>query len=196
MSTQSTRTRSTHQEPMLEIDARLWRRLCLELERRGEHRRESGAFLLGPAEDPQAVNTSGRVAEVVYYDDLDAHCLRGGIHLDGSAFPKLWDHCREQGLRVVADVHTHPGNGVRQSRIDETNPMIALPGHIALIIGNFARGPVMPAAVGIHLYRGNHEWTFVAPDQRPAVLIIRRTWARRLLHSVRVRVGNVFRSPR
>jgi proteasome lid subunit RPN8/RPN11 len=196
MSKQPTGTWQERQVPALEIDARLWRRLCLELERRGEHRREAGAFLLGPADDVQAVSTAGSVTEIVYYDDLDAHCLRGGIHLDGSAFPKLWDHCRMHGLRVVADVHTHPGTGVAQSRIDGTNPMIAIPGHIALIIGEFARSPVKPAAVGIHIYRGNHEWSPVAPAQRAAALVLRGTRIDRFLRGLASWVVKIFRSQR
>lgn len=196
MSMHPTRPRHQCRVPLLEIDARLWRRLCRELERRGDHRREAGAFLLGPAIDPQAVGTSGRVTEVVYYDDLDARCLRGAIHLDGSAFPKLWDHCRERSLRVVADVHTHPRDGVAQSHIDATNPMIALPGHIALIIGDFATGPIRPAAVGVHIYRGNHEWTSVPADQRTTAFVLHRTGIARLIHGTMTRVANIVRSLR
>lgn len=196
MSAQTTRSRHEQHTPVLEIDARLWRHLCRELERRGDHRRESGAFLLGPASNPDALVTTGRVTEVAYYDDLDAHCLRGGIHLDGSAFPKLWDHCRERALRVVADVHTHPSNGVAQSHIDATNPMIALPGHIALIIGNFARGPAAPEAVGIHIYRGNHEWKSVPAEERAAALVLRWAWFEWLLHGAKARLSHIFRSRR
>lgn len=139
-------------QPLLTMKRRLWRDLIRELGRRGKGRRESGAFLLArPGEDH-------RVVRVKYYDDLDPECLRGHIHLDGLAFDRLWEVCATEGLRVVADVHTHPGRAVRQSAIDRDNPMIALPGHIALIIPNLATRRVHARQIGVHEYRGDAGW--------------------------------------
>jgi hypothetical protein len=64
--------------PLVVIRRRTWRRMCGELRRRGEERRESGAFLLAPADETSGRGTRGTVTAVVYYDDLDAHCLTGG----------------------------------------------------------------------------------------------------------------------
>ena len=69
-----------------------------------------------------------------YFDDLDPECLVGNIHIRASGFSKLWDLCDVEGLRVVADIHTHPGTSVAQSSIDRANPMIAREGHLALIV--------------------------------------------------------------
>lgn len=42
------------------------------------------------------------------YDELDPQALdTGEIHIDGSAFVKLWRHCEASRRQVVADVHTH-----------------------------------------------------------------------------------------
>lgn len=135
----------------------LWHAGLAELRRRGGGRRESGAFLLGD------VTTRGRgerrrVQRFEYYDDLDPHCLDSGIVVfDGAGFGPLWRLCRETGLQVVADVHTHPG-AARQSDADRRNPMIATARHLALIVPNFALRVPMSAELGLYEYVGAHQW--------------------------------------
>jgi hypothetical protein len=132
----------------------LWNAVLRQLDRRGERCHEAGGFLLG-------VETRGRleVKDVVFYDDLDPAAYDTGVCvLDGDAFAKLWTLCRARGLTVVADAHTHGGAAI-QSRADQTNPMVARVGHVAIIVPNMARPPVKHAALGIYEYRGKHEWT-------------------------------------
>ncbi len=133
----------------------LWRHLILELRRRGQGCCESGAFLLAPQ------NSAGnRVTSFICYDDLDPNAYEGGaivFHAVGHA--ALWEHCRKNGLRVLADVHTHPGSYIRQSPIDRRNPMIPLQGHIALIVPNFANTPWWTlGSAGVYQYLGNFKW--------------------------------------
>jgi proteasome lid subunit RPN8/RPN11 len=138
----------------LRVPHRLWRVMVAELARRGAGTRESGAFLLGPANDtPERV-----VTETVYMDDLDPRCLTGGISLSNAAFGRLWDICAERRLRVVADVHTHPTVYVCQSAIDKANPMIAMAGHIAIILPSYARGRIRLDRLGVHEYLGDAGW--------------------------------------
>lgn len=139
--------------PLVELSRGQWRSLIRELGRRGEGRRESGAFLLAPLPE------SRRVARVEYFDDLDPGCLRGDIRFDGRHFGKLWDICEARGLTVIADVHTHPRRSVAQSAIDQANPMIASAGHVALIVPDYASHRVRPRDVGVHQYRGNGQWS-------------------------------------
>lgn len=140
-------------EHRLACSTRLWRRGLAELKRRGKGRHESGAFLLGRQEGGRRT-----VQRFLYYDDLDAHCLDSGIvRLDGSVFGRLWQICRETGLAVVADIHTHPG-GCYQSRTDQRNPMLAVPGHIAIIVPDLARRIVRSHEVGVYQYLGDYLW--------------------------------------
>lgn len=137
----------------LSCRARVWHGGLAELRRRGGGRRESGAFLLG-----RRAGDRRTIERFVYYDDLDPRSLDTGVVVfDGAGFPALWQLCREAGLEVVADVHTHPGVP-RQSGTDRANPMIAQAGHIALIVPNFARCAYRPAALGIYEYAGEHRW--------------------------------------
>ena len=108
----------------LRIDIEQWHQLMAELGRRGRGQGESGAFLLADSYDRRP-----RVARVVYFDDLDPHCLdHGDIQLSGFAYSKLWDICSAEHLRVIADVHSHPDRNVSQSPVDRAHPMHAQPG--------------------------------------------------------------------
>lgn len=132
---------------------RTWRRIVRELQRRGENWHEAGVFLIGR-------ERRGRyeVADVVFYDELDAGAYSTGVCvLQGPAFAKLWAMCREQRMTVVADVHTHPGVAF-QSESDRTNPMVARAGHVAIIVPNFAARTPRATELGVYEYRGNHEW--------------------------------------
>ncbi len=134
------------------ISRRRWAHLLGELAQRGGGVRESGAFLLADREAPR------RVIDVVYFDDLDPNSLTGGVSMPADAFATLWSICRERQMRVVADVHTHPGHHVVQSTIDQTNPMVARSGHVAVIVPHLAQRPTTAADCGIHIYQGDHKW--------------------------------------
>jgi hypothetical protein len=140
----------------------LWASLIASLRQRGHGTSESGAFLLGHRDRGRRV----RITEFVLYDDLDPHSLDTGIVcFDGRYFGALWDLCKRRGLTVVADVHTHPG-GAQQSASDQTHPMIAKAGHLALILPRFARAPVRRPEIGIYLYQGAKQWETIAPERR------------------------------
>jgi proteasome lid subunit RPN8/RPN11 len=141
----------------LACSAALWSSGMAELGRRGGGRRESGAFLLGERAVHGGVERR-RVRRFVYYDDLDPTCLdRGIVVFDGAGFGPLWALCRETGLEVVADVHTHPGIA-RQSEADRRHPMIATPGHMALIVPDFAARVPSTLELGLYEYVGAHQW--------------------------------------
>ena len=139
----------------IRIPLLLWARLVRELRRRGGGRRESGAFLLGKQNA-----SSSRVVAFVCYDDMDVKALESGavtLHADGYA--ALWQRCRERALRVLGDIHTHPGRDIRQSSIDERHPMIPIVGHTAMIAPDFGRTLIWSLAeVGVYEYLGSYQW--------------------------------------
>lgn len=137
----------------LNCSTRLWKEGLRELRRRTEGVHESGAFLLGYHEGMRR-----NITRFAYYNDLDAQSLDTGIVVfDGSGYGPLWQLCRDTGLSVVADVHVH-GGVARQSNSDRDNPMIALPGHIALILPRFAERVFWSRELGIYEYEGEHRW--------------------------------------
>lgn len=154
--------------PRLVIESDLWERTVKELGRRGLHgQREAGAFLLSSRRAGDR-----RVAKAVYFDDLDPDCLVGNIHFRSPGYSKLWDICDKEDLRVVADVHTHPGTGVSQSTTDRGNPMVARIGHLALIVPCYGMRPVAANEVGVHEYHGDRGWeSWLGPRAKRVLLI-------------------------
>lgn len=147
----------------------LWQETVRELGRRsGGGRRESGVFLLAKAGKGVPVAVSA-----AYFDDLDPKCLVGNIHIRASGFSRLWDLCDAEGLRVVADMHTHPGSSVAQSSIDRANPMIAREGHVAVIVPHYGTRPVRAKEVCVHEYRGDRGWVSWFGWRAERVLLIR-----------------------
>jgi proteasome lid subunit RPN8/RPN11 len=141
-------------EHRITCNARRWRQIVRELERRGRRRHEAGAFLLG-----SEANGRREVTDVIFYDELDAEAYASGVCvLHGDAFAELWAECRKRKLTVIGDVHTH-GGAAYQSASDKTNPMVARAGHIAIIVPDFAVWPIAPERLGVYEYRGQHEWT-------------------------------------
>lgn len=131
----------------------LWSQGLNELKHRGEGYHESGAFLLG-----HQTHNRRAITSLLYYDDLDLHSLDSGyVIIDGGTYGKLWKYCREKRLQVVGDIHTHPGSPM-QSMTDKKNPMVSLPGHIAIIVPDFAERDVKPEELGIYEYLGKHRW--------------------------------------
>ncbi|GAB2682251.1 hypothetical protein GCM10009743_68120 [Kribbella swartbergensis] len=131
--------------------------------------------------------------EVAYYDDLDPACLTGGISFAGTGYGRLWALCRDGGLTVVADIHTHPGAVVRQSHIDATNPMISHPGHVAIIVPDLGRSP-NPDLAGVHVYAGGDRWISYLGKNNRSVLNINgpgRTSARRVWQLLRQAIAAV-----
>ena len=132
-----------------------------ELRRRGDGRRESGAFLLGDITDE--VRT---ITDFVMYDQIDPASFDSGyVHIDGRQMGRLWDLCRKKRTSVVADIHTHPG-GYGQSAIDRRNPMIAVRGHVGIILPNYAMHPVSRENLGIYVYRGSLQWETVGEGNK------------------------------
>jgi proteasome lid subunit RPN8/RPN11 len=141
----------------------IWAKVIFQLKRRGKGKRESGAFLLGPED-----STAGVVTVYICYDDLDPDALSGAISFHAAGYAALWQICRKKKLQVLADVHTHPGHNVRQSSIDQRNPMIPMKGHTAIIVPNFARtGWWSFSSVGVYEYLGDFKWRIHDASQKP-----------------------------
>lgn len=144
---------ATTPAPLLEVPATLWAELMAHLREQGGGVRESGAFLLGHK------TAAGRtVMRFLPYEHLQHDAfINDYVSLKADTFAKLWEICRAQGMTVVADVHTHPF-GPGQSASDRANPMVALKGHIALIVPRFAEGNPRLCDLGLSVYQGNHQW--------------------------------------
>ena len=143
----------TTMPPLLEIESALWSALLVHLRLASGGVRESGAFLLGHDRQPR------RAVAFLAYDALQTDALNDDfVELRSESFAKLWSRCRQEGVEVVADIHSHRYEAV-QSWSDRINPMIAVRGHLALIVPKFAQAAITPGDLGIYRYEGAHAWT-------------------------------------
>jgi proteasome lid subunit RPN8/RPN11 len=154
----------------LALDADLLAELLCELAKRGQGRRESGAFLLTDRAQPPDLRPQP-VTAVAFYDDLDPHCLTGDITFGAAGYTALNHRCRRDGLRVIADIHTHPYELVRQSATDARHPMVALDGHVALIAPHYAAGVTSVTQLGVHERCGSSWTSFYGPHAAQVVQI-------------------------
>ncbi len=143
----------------LSISKSLWASLLADLKTHGHGEHESGAFML-------AKPGAREVISYICYDDLDSEALATGIvTFHACGFVKLWDHCERHGLVVVADVHTHPTDWTGQSESDRTHPMVAIKGHVALILPHYAAPNTMPRnGASVYEYNGGHKWRVCTSD--------------------------------
>jgi proteasome lid subunit RPN8/RPN11 len=149
----------------LEFVQGLWPALMKDLWKRSAERREAGAFLVASRQSPDVVS------RWIAYDELDADSLRHTyVQLEPRAFSRLWELCNTFDLRVIADIHTHP-HAPAQSESDREHPMIAIPGHVALIAPRFARGVITPAHVSFNVYRGAGQWLSFLGRHAAALII-------------------------
>lgn len=147
------------QNPKLKIKLALWKKLIKELKQRGYGERETGAFLLGSKKE-------NAITKFICYNDLDPHAFDSGIIIfQGDGYIPLWEYCSKHNLKVLADVHTHPGGWTGQSASDMKHPMVAQPGHIAFIVPHFAtKRKQLLNGVGIHEFMGDRKWQAWAED--------------------------------
>lgn len=140
-------------DPNITMPVKLWQQLMRQLKKRGNGKRESGAFLLGPA-------TGTVITEFICYNDLDPKAFDSGIIIfHGDGFIPLWEYCSDNTLKVIADVHTHPSEWTGQSLSDQQNPMIAKAGHIALIVPCLAQNRrQLLQGVGAFVFVGAGKW--------------------------------------
>jgi hypothetical protein len=105
-------------------------------------------------------SSDARVTAYLCYDEIDSKAYQGGaIAFHAAGYAALWQYCKEKQLKVLADVHTHGGADVRQSTIDQRNPMVPVVGHTALIVPHFAHsGWWSLNSTGVYEYLGNFKW--------------------------------------
>ena len=139
--------------PKFHIKTELWAELMAQLKKKGKCKRETGAFLLGKAGDT-------KITSFICYDELDPHVFDTGIIVfNGNGFIPLWKHCIDNKLKVLADVHTHPGEWTGQSFSDKLHPMVPQRGHLAFIVPSFACNKnQLLNGVGIHEFLGKRKW--------------------------------------
>ena len=153
---------------LLEMPGAVYSSLVDDLAQSGKGVKEAGAFLLGEFDD-----TGRRVTSYLMYDIV---APQSSLEHDYVAFTaeemaRAWDHCYRTGLKVVADVHTHP-LGPAQSATDRAHPIVSVTGHLALIVPFFALRNPRPVDLGVHVFLGAGQWRSMFGQQAHDAILL------------------------
>lgn len=134
-------------------DHETFARIAAELYRRGGYgKTEAGCFLLGQ------INGTDRVVEdIVYFDDVDPNAYRyAAIRFDTTKLSAVYDICEAKSLSIVGDMHTHPFEAFL-SPIDRAYPVMALAGHVSIILPYDGRYRTA-RQVAVNVYQRDGNW--------------------------------------
>jgi len=125
----------------------------------GGGRAECVAYWLGPGGEDTLVDQ-------VVHPRHSAHA--GGYDVDGSWQNELWLRLAREDRRLLAQVHTHPGEAYHSHRDDE---MAALqtPGFFSLVVPDFALGEISLRGTYLAERAGDGRWLAVDTTKRIAI---------------------------
>lgn len=129
-------------------------RIAAELYRRsGRGATEAGCFVLG------RISGRDRTAdEAIYFDDIDPNAYDfGAIRFDTTKLSAVYDLCEARALSIVGDIHVHPGPAFL-SPIDEAHPVIAVAGHVSVILPYDGRYRTA-RQIAVNVYLPSGSWT-------------------------------------
>lgn len=142
-------------ELVVAVPRTLWLGTWDLLKTLGEERFESaciwGGVRDGPRLEVRKIYPIGAAHGVVRHE-LSHRMTRGGAS-------RLFEELRADGNAVVADVHTHPYDWVGLSDVDMAHPIEFRIGLVCLVLPRYASGVPSPDSIGIHVYRGDGQWS-------------------------------------
>lgn len=136
---------------MLRIRRELLEETFEHFRRCGRGRHECVAYWLGPRD------ADGQVTEVVH----PRHSATAtSYEVQGSWVNELWQRLAEDGLGLLAQVHTHPGSAFHSSR-DDDMAALQTAGFVSLVIPGFGHGAISLDGAHVALRERDGEWAAV-----------------------------------
>lgn len=83
------------------------------------------------------------------------------VLIDGDELHRLNVWLHEHRLKLIAQIHTHPGDAYH-SDLDDAIPVVATRGALSLVIPDFARGPADLDAYAVYRLGAGDRWGEVA----------------------------------
>lgn len=81
-----------------------------------------------------------------------------GYEVDGAWLTDLFLELSTSRLRIAAQLHSHPGNWVGHSGIDDAFAVVEMPGLISIVVPRFAVDGISPSACGIFVLTAGGGW--------------------------------------
>lgn len=133
---------------MISPDQALLAATATQLRECGAGRRECVAYWLGTigSDDVSAVRHPRHTATATGYE------------VDGDWLTEFFLELSRNRQRVVAQLHTHPGEWVGHSGIDDRFAVVPTPGFVSVVVPRFAANGVDRERCGVYALRRNHGW--------------------------------------
>lgn len=133
----------------------------------GKHRLEGLALWLGDIDSGTAHVTKVFVPDQHAVADEDGV----GYFVGGETLFELNRGLAETGLRLIAQVHSHPGRAYH-SETDDRYAIVTADGGLSLVVPNFGRAPADPAAWAVYRL-SRRQWCELATEERERLFAIR-----------------------
>lgn len=87
----------------------------------------------------------------------DARTRPGGFATSLIANARVISYLSAHGIRLLAQVHTHPDHRVGHSHGDDEGAFMAFEGFLSVVVPNYGRSGILPwSQCGVHRYGGGH----------------------------------------
>lgn len=133
----------------------------------GTHRLEGLVLWLGNIEPGTAHVTRAFIPDQQPVADEDGV----GYFVGGETLFELNRGLAETGLRLIAQVHSHPGRAYH-SETDDRYAIVTADGGLSLVVPNFGRAPADPAAWAVYRL-SRRQWCELAAEERERLFAIR-----------------------
>ena len=137
------------------------------LKKFGKHRLEGLVLWLGNIDPGTAHVTKVFVPDQHPVADEDGV----GYFVGGETLFELNRGLAETGLRLIAQVHSHPGSAYH-SETDDRYAIVTADGGLSLVVPNFGRSPADPAAWAVYRL-SRRQWCELATEERKRLFAIR-----------------------
>ena len=85
-----------------------------------------------------------------------------GVHVEGAELHRINVWLFDNGLRIVAQIHSHPTDAYH-SDTDDDNALATAVGSLSLVVPDFARGPADLSRTAVYRLNQAGSWVPVPP---------------------------------
>jgi hypothetical protein len=100
----------------------------------------------------------------------------GSVRVDERAVSAAARALRPYGAGLIAQVHSHPGDGTHHSDGDDDLVLMPFEGMFSLIVGRYAAGSLDLDAIGVHQFQDGR-WVLVTNAANAVVVVPRLLWS-------------------
>lgn len=113
------------------------------------------------------------VMSALYPCGRDVSLDRGLVRVGADTTAEMGRWLREQGLRGLVQVHSHPGMWTGHSKTDDEHPIISAEGFVSVVWPNYGELPALSVHdLGVHRLLSGRWHDVVGPDAERLIRIV------------------------